>query len=51
MKKFSKWSVQKDKHTEQEAIAIAIEKMQTFEGNLKRDDTETHFKFSKVRQD
>ena len=44
-------SFDKEKHTEQLAIATAIEEMKTFEGNLKRDDTETHYVFSKVRQD
>lgn len=47
---FSKYSVKKsEKMTEQKAIAIAMEKMETFESNLKRDDTETHYVFKKIR--
>ncbi|MFY0481649.1 hypothetical protein ACI6PS_03515 [Flavobacterium sp. PLA-1-15] len=43
------WSVKKNGKTEQQAVAIAMDKLQTFESNLKRDDTETHYVFSKIR--
>lgn len=35
--------------TEQEAIAEALTALATFEGNLKADHSETHFKFTKIR--
>lgn len=34
---------------ENEAIVCAMELLDTFEGNLKADHTDTHFVFSKVR--
>lgn len=39
-----------DDITELEAIAQAMEKLDTFEGNLKADHTETHYVFTKVRE-
>lgn len=39
----------KEDSTEKEAIEAAMEYLETFEGNLKADHTETHFVFSKVR--
>lgn len=50
MRNLTKWSVKKsDKVTEQQAVAQAMNKLETFESNLKRDDTETHYVFSKIR--
>lgn len=47
---FNKYSVKKsDTMTEQKAIEIAMQKLKTFESNLSRHDTETHYVFKKVR--
>lgn len=47
---FSKYSVKKsEKMTERKAIERAMDKMQTFESNLTRHDTETHYVFKKIR--
>jgi hypothetical protein len=47
---FKKYSVKKSEAmTEQKAIAKAMEKLETFESNLERQDTETHYVFKKIR--
>lgn len=47
---FKKYSVKKsEKMTEQRAIEKAMKAMDTFEGNLQSDHTDTHYKFSKIR--
>ena len=43
------WSVKKKGKTEQQAVVIAMDKLNTFESNLEREDTETHFVFKKIR--
>lgn len=43
------WSVKKKGKTEQQAVAIAMNKLETFESNLKADHTETHYVFIKIR--
>lgn len=45
-----KLSFSKEEHTETEAIAIAIERFDTTEGNLTREDTDTHFVIRKTRE-
>jgi len=40
----------KETHTEQEAKNKAIYRLDTFEGNLLEDHTETHYGFQKVRE-
>ena len=47
---FKKHSVKKsDAMTEKKAIATAMKKLKTFESNLSRHDTETHYVFKKIR--
>lgn len=44
------FTVKKDTvETEKEAIELAMLELDTFEGNLKRLDSKTHYGFSKVR--
>jgi len=48
---FKKWSKKKSIKgmTEERALENAKEKLETFEGNLKAEHTETHFVFKKIR--
>jgi len=50
-RKLKQWSESKSKNemTETKAMLIAKEKLDTFEGNLKAEHTETHFVFKKIR--
>lgn len=46
----TKWETKKTtKMTEQKAIAKAMERLKTFESNLERHDTKTHYVFKKIR--
>lgn len=50
MSHYKKFSVKKsDTMSEERAKAICMAKLETFEGNLKADHTETHFIFRKIR--
>lgn len=43
------FSLSKEEYSEKQAIELAMETLNTFEGNLQRHDTETDYGFSKVR--